>query len=102
MKRRRVPNTVSKRFRRKLRRAQDPYLLWLRCKRPRVYARLTRWWNHQWLNRIVSIDPIDTPFFSRAPRVTSQHILHTWVCDKLVPVYPQVEMFIDKEMFPDA
>jgi hypothetical protein len=64
MKRRRVPNTISKRLRRKLRRAKNPYLLWLRLRRPRLYARLQRWWLWKLLDTITNIPPTDTPFFS--------------------------------------
>jgi hypothetical protein len=73
MKHRVVPNTVSKRFRRKLRRARAPYLLWLQCKRPHVYARLRRLWKARLLEMICSVSPIDTPLFSLAPIYTHIH-----------------------------
>ena len=86
MKVRRVPDAISKRFRRKLKRSSAPYLLWLRCKRPHVYARLTRLWQYQWLERITSITPWDTPFFSTLPKVRSPHIYHEWLTDTLKPM----------------
>ena len=82
MKHRRVPNTISKRFRRKLRRSSNPYLLWLQCKRLHVYARLARWWNFQFWQMLLSISPMDTPFFSACPKVTSQMVTHTWRLDE--------------------
>lgn len=68
MKQRCVPNTISKRFRRKLRRAKSPFHLWLRCKRPAVWARLTRLWSWQFLEVITNIDPYKMPIFASAPK----------------------------------
>lgn len=82
MKRRVVPNTVSKRFRRKLRRARNPYYLWLRCKRPRVWARLTRLWNYRFMEMICSIPPYATPFFSAAVKVERGELLERWRTDE--------------------
>ena len=83
MKRRTVPNTISKRFRRKLRRAKSPFFLWLKCKRPRYYARLVRWWNYQFINIITNIAPFETPFTSAMPKVSSKALIDTWVVDEL-------------------
>jgi len=81
MKRRRVPNTISKRLRRKLRRAKNPYLLWLRLRQPAKYARLRRlWWALYW-DAITNLSPIDTPFFSAATRVTANSIIQDWKVD---------------------
>jgi hypothetical protein len=62
-RRRYVPQTISKRLRRKLRRSQSPYLLWLRCRKPRLYARLQRMWLWKMLDTATSIAPCDTPLF---------------------------------------
>lgn len=78
MRRRTVPNTISKRFRRKLRRSETPYLLWLRCKRPHVWVRLTRLWSYRLLERITSIPPSETPFVSFAGRLN----LEDWRLDE--------------------
>lgn len=82
MKRRVVPNTVSKRFRRKLRRARNPYYLWLRCKRPRVCARLQRWWNYKFMDWITSIPPYATPFFAAAIKVEQRDLVERWRVDE--------------------
>jgi hypothetical protein len=81
MKRRRVPNTISKRLRRKLRRAKNPYLLWLRLRRPAVYHRLVGLWWVRLLNQITSISPIDTPLFALAPRDIANSIIDNWKVD---------------------
>jgi hypothetical protein len=83
MKVRRVPNTISKRFRRKLRRSSNPFQLWLRCKRPHVWARLTRLWNYRFWEMLLSIAPCDTPFCSMAPKVPSQSVLEQWKVDPI-------------------
>ena len=83
MRRRVVPNTISKRFRRKLSRAKHPYILWLRCKRPAVYARWSQMLVWYFVDRITTIDPIDTPFVSMLPKTTSEMLYLDWVKDKL-------------------
>ena len=35
---------------------------------------------------IVTIDPINTPFVSQAPKVKANDVYHSWVQDKLTPV----------------
>jgi hypothetical protein len=69
-KHRRVPNAISKRLRRKLRRARNPYLLWLRCRRPALYARLQRWWTYKLIDYVTSVPPYATPLFSFAVKGT--------------------------------
>ncbi len=83
MKRRRVPNTISKRLRRKLSRSSNPYLLWLRLRRPRVYARLQRRWVWQLIGEITNMCVYDTPFVSTCPKVTAADIAATWRTDDL-------------------
>jgi len=86
MKRRIPPRTVSKRFARKLRRAKNPFLLWLQCKQPHKYARLRRLWRCRFWTEIFVIDPIDTPFFSSLPRTPSSMLHHEWALDELRPM----------------
>lgn len=83
MKRRHVPNTVSKRFRRKLARSRNPYQLWLRCKRPHVWSRLVRYWRYRWIETITDIEPFKTPLFSTMPKVSSGHLRADWITDDL-------------------
>lgn len=85
MKRRRPPNTISKRLRRKLRRSKDPYLLWVRCRRHKFYARLASWWGYQWQKSLTHIEPFQTPFVSQAPKIKSSDVIHDWRLDVLTP-----------------
>ena len=80
-RRRTIPNTISKRFRRKLRRSPNPFLLWLCCKRPTIFARLTRLRSFQFINTLCKISPFDTPFFSASPKVKLPHVVHEWWLD---------------------
>jgi len=34
---------------------------------------------------ITDIEPIDTPFVNMLPKITSKHLYHQWLTDKLVP-----------------
>lgn len=84
MRRRTVPNAISKRFRRKLRRVPQAkqFLFYLKCKRPRVYARLTRFQMYQFIQMIVSIDPWKTPFLAMAPKVRAKQVAEQWRLDE--------------------
>lgn len=84
--RRQIPwRYLSKRFRRKLRRTPRDrrFLLWLKCKRPRVYARLTGLWWVRWMNALTNISPYETPFVALAPKVTASQVYEQWVTDEL-------------------
>ena len=81
-KRHRIPRT-SRRFQRKLRRAKNPLLLYLRCKRPQLWVRLQRWQMYQFFQVITNISPYESPFFSLAPRITAEDIIHNWRLDEL-------------------
>jgi hypothetical protein len=79
---------ISKRMRRRLQRTprDKRFVLWLRCRRPAVYARLARYWNMQFWSLITTIDPWKTPFMSMALKLSASAVAHTWVTDELRPL----------------
>lgn len=59
------------------------FMWWLQLTRPVLYNRLQRYRRFIWLNRILSISPIDTPLFSMSPKTAYRGLLYDWRYDDL-------------------
>lgn len=56
-------------------------MLWLRLRKPVIYARLQRWWLYQLLQLVTKLSPWDFPIFMLAPKVTSNGLISEWKVD---------------------